>query len=342
MTFAKIFLFTPQKKLSIAKQLTKLFAKRYLIRNQNTYYVSGDKLVSRFVYLLQGSSQRVLGLANLIPHNSKLITLTYDRDIPAEVVHWSTQLFAPGSTWAEGRNLLLSEALRETFDYCIFLDDDAEIVKGNFQLFQNLLLKHRPEIGLPLCDVIKHTHRYDSGLVIQRPVALDQIVQAYSYKTALEQIAIPFITDFDQIGWWVSCEINQFIILSQYSETTIQFNDFEIRNSNHGWVGGEADEVVSLYKAGEAKEVRKAARNYIVETFGPQQSIGNSLFHNPRKPLQKYGLKHLEAFSQICESFQERNYRKSLKICKNQALLLLNQMHVMVSNNRNIIKMKIR
>lgn len=237
----------------------------------------------RFAYLIQGKSDLVRGLCSLSGGDADVLTLTYDCDIPKFEVSWTAHIFAPGTTWAEGRNLLLREAqARGAYDYYIFLDDDVRVVRGSFSEFEMLLALHKPAVGLPLCDEIKRTNRYDPGAVMQHPVALDQIVQAFSADAVAEGIVVPYVTRFDDDSWWYACEINQFLVLRYYRDRTLQFNDFEILNAAHTWVAGESSEPSSTYRGGTDEAGMRRIRSYIEDRFGAQPPVEGTLFDASR------------------------------------------------------------
>lgn len=246
----------------------------------------------QFVYLVQGQKANIIKFAHLQSHSSDLITLTYDMDIAEPEVTWVANIFSPDSTWAEGRNRQLEQATNSAADYLyyIFLDDDVMIEKGTYVEFQNLLLEHEPAVGIPLCDAIKSSDRYVKKLPIQHPVAMDQLMQAYHRRVVKEKIAIPFVTEFDRLSWWYSCEINQFLILRYYRGYVMQFNTIQIHNGKHNWNSDTktSDIVQSTYVGGINKEVLRQVRAFIVSQFGEQPQLVNTLFHDSRKPRLLY------------------------------------------------------
>ena len=189
-----------------------------------------------FIYLVQGKKENVQKFSFLQTEISDLITLTFDYDFNNDI-NWLKNLYLPKSTWAEGRNLQLEYASNLNIDYLyyIFLDDDTKLIKGTFNQFEELLIKYEPAVGLPLCDIVKNNLFFLSSKKVQHAIIMDQIFQAYHKIVVKEKIALPFVTKFDSLSWWYSCEINGYLIISNYLGSVIQFNDIEIINSNHNW-----------------------------------------------------------------------------------------------------------
>jgi hypothetical protein len=86
------------------------------------------------------------------------------------------------------------------YDYFILFDDDVIFETGDFKDFCQRLLRDKPDFAVPLCDIIETTGRYDKRLITQKPIAFDQVVQAYSKKALDEAIAIPYVTTYDQLS----------------------------------------------------------------------------------------------------------------------------------------------
>lgn len=289
----------------------------------------------KFVYLVQGHSSNIGNFNFLHNESSDLFSLTYDSEIQEENVTWARNIYFPNSTWAEGRNRLLDEVIQFDYEYFIFIDDDIKVVQGSFYEFQKLLLEYKPQIGLPLCDVIEFTGRHNSKLEIQRPNSLDQLLQAYSKETVMQQIVLPYVIEFDQFGWWISCEINQHLILSKYRDSTFQFNTFKVTNSGHTWdieSGGYAE---SKYISGDPSEVKRIAKQYISSRYGYQQPLSNSLFHDTKKPLFIYAIPFLKAFK------DGKGLPHKLKIVGKYFFIYLNNLYCLCVNHRNLIYSKL-
>lgn len=222
--------------------------------------VKNDMPDSKFSYLVQGRASLVESFYRLQKANADLFVLTYDFPVAAP----GRALFNPGVSWAEGRNILLEEARKVGYSYYIFLDDDAELSSGSFEEFETLLLTHEPYVGIPLTDVIEDSWRFCPQLEVQEPVALDQIVQAFSAEAVSDQIVLPFVADFDTKSWWYSCEINSFQILQLAERRVAQFNTVKFRNTNHSWSDNTLPEQ-SNYLGGISKRGLQEVWDWLVD-----------------------------------------------------------------------------
>ena len=108
--------------------------------------------MKNFIYLIQGKSELISSyfIELQARADADAIFLTYDK--PLEIA-----IFFPNSTWAQGRNKLLSEALKTAKDYLyyIFLDDDITFETGNWDFFEKQLLKYHPAIAITTDKTIK-------------------------------------------------------------------------------------------------------------------------------------------------------------------------------------------
>lgn len=246
----------------------------------------------KFAYLVQGSALRIRNFEFLQNSNSDLFVLTDDKPIDISGVR---TYFYPEVSWAEGRNILLESAYAENFLYYIFLDDDVQITQGSFQDFEDLLIKNLPYVGLPLCDQVQNSGDWCPRLKIQNPNSLDQVMQAYSKKAVDDGIVVPFVTLFDHLSWWYSCEINQYLILRYFKTTTAQFNDIKVLNTNHSYRMGEVPSN-SKYKGGLSEDGLFAVRLWIIKKFGAQEELENTLFRKtgtpPRTSMRSYFFLH--------------------------------------------------
>lgn len=249
---------------------------------------------------------------------SKVFLLAYDKPFIEKTQPGISTFYYPNTTWAEGRNILLAEAKKEIFDYVIFLDDDVNVSKGSFIYFENKLIDYKPWVGLPLCNEIKNSNRYLKGHSIQRPVALDQLVQAYSFGVVTDNIVLPFVTDFDSSSWWMSCEINAYLILRYYYENTLQFNDFEVINSNHAWEEGNSP-VESIYLGGMSEQQRRELREYIILKYGNQPGLSGTLFHPKFLPQIVYSISLKDLLFEVRKI---RNFRMFLRSIRHAIQLL--------------------
>lgn len=233
----------------------------------------------QFICLIQGRASEINNFEILKSKYTKVIYLAWDFK-PLENKVADYQYFLPKSTWAEGRNFLLQKSLEKfpDFQYVIFIDGDLKISKGNFLSFIDFLDKYKPHLGLPLSNQIKETFRYIPDCKIQTQVSFDQVMQAYSKKVVTDKVCLPFDTRYDELSWWYSCEINQYLSTKYYGDSVLQFNELEIENSHHS----DSNEVAvtnSQYRGGVTKSGKKECKKYLTKKFGNQNYLIGTLFH---------------------------------------------------------------
>lgn len=189
----------------------------------------------RFLYLIQGKAENVRKYSFLHGTNSKLIGLSYDE--PEAGFE-----FFPNSSFATGRNYLLSLALPQLdeFDYLIFLDDDVVFRRGSFELMQENLSQLKPAIGVPLTEKTRLTalgfeFRGEVHPLFhwQKLHINDEQYLALSREVVREGLLLPYLTQWDQQSWFVCCLIQEALIQHYYFGRAWQFNNCEIRNDQH-------------------------------------------------------------------------------------------------------------
>lgn len=240
--------------------------------------------MKKFLYLIQGRKINVLKYKDIRSDESDIISLTFDEEIKTEEFSSITNIFYPGSTWAEGRNkqFEIAKGLNFKYIYYIFIDDDVHFIKGSFKEFEQNLLKYQPAIGVPLLTIIQSSFRYRPSLKIQNPVAFDTQFQAFHIDTINDNILMPLVTKFDSKSWYYCCEIVNFLILSYYKGRVIQFNKIIVDNVGHHW---DEENMLSIdphskYIGGVTKDGINEIKQYIIDTYGNQPQLSNSLFHN--------------------------------------------------------------
>lgn len=286
-----------------------------------------------FLYLIQGRKKNVLKYSYLQNAKSDLITLTFDFKILDNELKSISNIFLPKSSWAEGRNkqLELSKKLETKYLYYIFIDDDVEFVKGNFSDFEQRLMQNKPAIGIPLLAIIKNTNRFNPKLKIQHPIAIDQQMQAYHYKVLSESIVMPLETKFDNLSWWYSCEINGFLILSYYRGYIMQFNDILVDNIGHHWDNetNVSIDATSNYLGGITSDGMDQVRKFIVNKYGEQAKLRNSLFHDNN--FEKYS--YLPQRQQLQNFYIQNILNGNLKKCVRMFVLQLKNNFKKYPNN---------
>jgi hypothetical protein len=263
------------------------------------------------IYLIQGKLKNVINSLQIIPNNSEIICLTYDYECFEFYGQNIIFIYKPKTTWAEGRNILLEYVLSKKyqFEYLIFLDDDVFFANGSFSVFESLLKKYKPLIAIPLTNVILESNRYNKKLIIQHPIGMDQIVQAYNKEVINENIILPYITKFDNLSWWYSCEINTHLILSKYRGKVLQFNNIIIFNKHHGFDQNfQTVDQNSLYKGGIDYKYYPEIKEYIELKFGQQPKIQNLLFHDFKYPFKLYFKSIFEHLNFIYSNIKNPKY----------------------------------
>ena len=241
----------------------------------------------QFAYLVQGRAALVERFSGLQCETSDLFFLTYDEELN---IPDAVGIYDPEVSWAGGRNRLLGLAQQRAYEYLIFLDDDVKITLGGFGEFEQLLTRYRPYVGIPLVDEIQRSGRWCPRLDVQVPIALDQIVQAFSSEAVRDGALIPYSTDFDHKSWWYSCEINQYQILSRFRERVAQFNSIRVTNAIHSWNDGVVAPG-STYKGGISQEGLAEVRHFldldsVTPGKGPWEKLGRDNFIPQVHPYQ--------------------------------------------------------
>jgi hypothetical protein len=243
----------------------------------------------KIVYLVQGALDDLIEIEKLIPDNQYLITLNYEKEPDDIQLRSDLHLFLPNSTWAQGRNLLLEEALNTkiNFDYFVFIDADLKVIRGDFFQFEQLLELHNPKLGLPLSDNVKNSYRYRPKSCVQSQFSFDQIMQAYRSDVVAESVCIPYQTEFDSESWWYACEINSYLSILYCGDEILQFNNIEILNSRHD--GPELNKIgESNYKAGVTPSGLNQCRTFIKTKYAKEKMLIGTLFHPPFLPKYIY------------------------------------------------------
>ncbi|MFC1858079.1 hypothetical protein ACFL9U_08615 [Thermodesulfobacteriota bacterium] len=190
-----------------------------------------------FVYLIQSESD--LPYPNLPDARNDIILLTWKK--PSNLPN---SVFYPGSSWNEGRNRLLSEAVRiskstgNAYLYYVFLDEDC-IVKedealaeklhvpltGNpFRTFERYLLEWEPAVGYTRYSWQYHEPEKETNLGYN----IDAIFNAFHRETL--SFLLPYYTGFDKESWLYSQHIINHLTALLYNPHRIQFNVITTKN----------------------------------------------------------------------------------------------------------------
>jgi len=191
--------------------------------------------MKNIIYLVQGTADLVAKYYYLKQRNDiEVLFLTYDVKIDGAY-------FLPNSTWGEGRNYLLeiSLELNEKFLYYIFLDDDITFLRGSFEDFEKLLLKHKPAVGVPVFIPKTQNTILSKRLFDDKPCKYQICRHADAQFLALhidiinQRLVVPLQTQFDSISWWCTSSTQQLLLFNLYPKHFLQFNYIEISNDCH-------------------------------------------------------------------------------------------------------------
>ena len=239
--------------------------------------------MKNFLYLIQGKKEMVLKQIGKI--NSDIAILTYDSEIDLIDIRVKGCFFLPNSTWAQGRNKLLSETKDWDYNYFIFMDDDVEFLKGSFDFFENKIIQSSPAIAMPLLVGIKNSGRYNKYKIVQHPEAMDSQILAF-HKDVLkkDKRIMPLVIKYDQFSWWYSCEIHHYLIFAFYESYIHQYNDILVDNTNHNWnaVTFKSTDNKSCYKGGINSDILKLVKIEIENNYQGLPKYMNSLFHDAK------------------------------------------------------------
>ncbi|NVD05386.1 hypothetical protein FCU94_00435 [Vibrio sp. JPW-9-11-11] len=189
--------------------------------------------MKKFVYLVQGRSSNVDVFFSWESEDADIIILTWDKEKEGCI-------FYPNSTWATGRNRLLSEALeRDDYMYFIFMDEDVDFTLGSHKDLERCLIEYQPLIGAPVqFKSSRLQHIIDnipllSRNKVQYQYHIDEQLQAFHRDALKEELLLPYRTTYDDVCWWYNTELLQYIIRDKYHSSSLQFNNIEIINEQH-------------------------------------------------------------------------------------------------------------
>lgn len=210
-----------------------------------------------------------------------VIVLTWDCELQKSQFSRNLKtFFLPRSTWAEGRNFLLKKALEEfsNVDYFVFLDDDVEFVKSSMLEFEQLTRKFQPKISVPLCDRIIREMSF-SRAFMEHPIRHDQILIAFHQSVVNEGIVLPLNSNLDSISWWITAELQHYLIQIHYFSQLIRFNEIRITNANHNHGNIDPNQSSnSLYHPSFSQENISSLKHFIVTEYGHQKKLLDTIF----------------------------------------------------------------
>lgn len=188
----------------------------------------------KLAYIVQGSKKKLDKFKLLKKATAKIFLGAYD-----ELVDKNTKNIygynISGTTWAEGRNFLLKQALVKAPDteYFIFLDDDVELATENFQKLEKVLEKDKPYFLIPVMDKALLYNPTNKILTNERCVFIDEQFQVFHRTLVNDKLSIPYVTKFDSINWHVGTSIHECILLLFYTKYCYQMNSLYCANKIH-------------------------------------------------------------------------------------------------------------
>lgn len=254
-----------------------------------------------FIYLIQSESD--MPYSDLPDEENDIILLTWKK--PSDR---NNAIYYPQSTWNEGRNRLLKEALARNADYLyyIFLDgdcivkEDAELARslnvalcGNpFRTFEKYLLEWEPAVGYS-----RYSWQYEEpGSEVNLGYNFDALFNAFHRETI--SFLLPYYTGFDCESWLYSQHIINHLTALLYNAHRIQFNVITTRNANRKSYGHR-----KKYWSLPATFLRNAISSDLkhrMKFLDP-----NSIYPLPGKPEKKTGS------YRISEKFLENNFNSN-------------------------------
>jgi glycosyltransferase involved in cell wall biosynthesis len=205
-----------------------------------------------FLYLLQTAAAPPPLYNSIATPCADLLVLTWKHKVDGAI-------FAPGSSWSSGRNLLLKHALEriDDYEYFIFLDDDIRFDKGDWRQFESLLMKYQPAVATPFCPWYEPTKGVCAPMEAQCTSFFDAMFNAFHHEVLRDNVVLPYCTKWDKESWWYS----QWIVIQLadlfYRNHVIQLNTIVTGNLVH-----------SAYPKG--KDFAKIQRWFETELLAPR------------------------------------------------------------------------
>ena len=207
----------------------------------------------RFLYLIQAkNSDLPESYKSLRGEDSDVLMLTWGAEVP-------DCLYFPRSTWTQGRNRLLREALSSGTDYLyyIFLDDDLILRRGDWRVFEAALLKYEPAIGTPFClDYWGMTS--SETMEAHQCLHFDAMCNAFHRDVIHDGILLPYYSGLDAQSWYFSQWFVIELAYLFYPRSVLQFNTVWVDNVQHAAYAKDANlELASRWFYGEVVKVSR-------------------------------------------------------------------------------------
>ena len=184
--------------------------------------------MQKLVYLVQSATGAPASYDAIPSDRADMIQLTWKEPIGGAV-------YLPNSTWSQGRNRLLAEAMNrgEPYLYYVFLDDDIVFDKGDWRTFEDVLLKYRPAIATPFFPDYPPVDRSRLDMEAHTCAYFDAMFNAFHHDVARDGLILPYYGGFDGESWWYSQSFVMQLARELYPEHTVQVNSVLIRNTRH-------------------------------------------------------------------------------------------------------------
>ena len=175
----------------------------------------------RFAYMIMAEDEISDELAEQLKRpNVDVFLLTWRTPVDGAI-------FFPKSTWTEGRNRLFQEVKDLDYDYYVFMDEDVAFSKP-LEVFEGLLEKYRPVVGVPLYPAWPDLYENISEGEVSTQYTFDAIC------TAIRKDALQTLLPYNPVGDAQSWHLSQlyFIHLSRvcYPYQVAHFNDVSVEN----------------------------------------------------------------------------------------------------------------
>lgn len=185
--------------------------------------------MDRFLYLVQSAGRLPESYASIASAQSDLLQLTWKEPLEGAIYY-------PKSTWTQGRNRLLAEAMRrpQQYLYYIFLDDDVLFEKGSWRSFEEALLKYQPAIASPYFPEYPPVNRSRLDLEAHTCFYFDAMFNAFHRDVVRDGLMLPYYQGWDHESWWYSQLFIMRLAGTLYPRHTVQVNSVIIHNTKHG------------------------------------------------------------------------------------------------------------
>lgn len=185
--------------------------------------------MNRFLYLVQSAGRLPECYASIPDVQADLLQLTWKEPVEGAIYY-------PKSTWTQGRNRLLAEAMQrpEQYLYYLFLDDDILFEKGNWRSFEQALLNYRPAVASPYFPEYPPVNRSRLDLQAHTCFYFDAMFNAFHRDVVRDGLLLPYYDGWDHESWWYSQLFIMRLASKLYPRHVLQINSVIIHNSKHG------------------------------------------------------------------------------------------------------------